>query len=125
MDEPLVYVDQTEVRPGKAEELRTAIAGLAAFVDANEPQLLSYGAFIDPDGRHMTVIHIHRDAASLERHSAAAGPLFARFVDLVRLVRIDVYGSPSEVSVAALREKAALLGGAVVEVHPLAAGFLR
>ena len=125
MDGPLVYVDHAEIRPSKAGVLREAIAELAAFVEANEEQLLSYAAFIDPDERHLTVIHIHRDAASLERHAAVAGPMFPRFVDLVRLVRIDLYGSPSEASVAALREKADLLGGAVVEVHPLAAGFLR
>ena len=125
MIEPLIYVDRSEVRTGKLEQLRTAIAELAAFVEANEPQLLSYAAFIDPDGEHMTITHVHRDPDSLERHLAVAGPLFARFADLVRLRRIDLYGSPSEAAVASLREKAALLGGATVEVHPLEAGFIR
>ena len=125
MGEPLVYVDQSEIRPGKAAELRSAIADLAAFVETGEPELLSYGAFVDPDEQHMTVIHIHRDADSMELHAAVAGPMFPRFVDLVRLRRIDLYGSPSEAAVTALREKAEMLGGAVVEVHPLAAGFLR
>jgi quinol monooxygenase YgiN len=125
MDGPLVYVDQAEIRPGKAAELREAIGELAAFVEAQEPQLLSYAAFIDPDERNLSVIHVHRDAASLERHALVAGPMFPRFVDLVRVVRIDLYGSPSEPSVTALRGKAELLGGAVVQVHPLEAGFLR
>jgi quinol monooxygenase YgiN len=125
MGEPLVYVDQAEIRPGKAAELRAAIADLAALVEASEPELLSYAAFMDPDERHLNVIHVHRDAASLELHAAVAGPMFPRFMELVRLRRIDLYGRPSEAAVAALREKAALLGGAVVEVHPLAAGFLR
>ena len=125
MGQPLIYVDRSEVRPGKLDELRVAIAELAAFVEANEPWLLSYAAFVDPDGGQMSVTHIHRDPESLERHFEVAGPRFSRFVELVRLVRIDLYGSPSDAAVGSLREKAALLGGATVEVHPLAAGFIR
>jgi quinol monooxygenase YgiN len=125
MAEVVIYVDRSEVQPGKVEELRAAIAELAEFVGANEPQLVSYAAFIDPDGRHMTVTHVHRDAASLDRHFAVAGPRFARFADLVRLLRVDVYGAPSAAAVASLREKASLLGGATVHVHPLEAGFVR
>jgi hypothetical protein len=56
---------------------------------------------------------------------AIAGPRFAKFADLVRLVRVDLYGMPSETAIAALRQKASLLGGATVEVHPLEAGFIR
>jgi quinol monooxygenase YgiN len=125
MPDPLLYVDRSEIRPGKLDELLAAIADLAAFVEANDPWLLSYAAFIDPDGAHLTITHIHRDPASLERHFEVAGPRFARFVDLVRLLRIDLYGSPSEAAVASLREKATLLGGATVEVHPVEAGFIR
>jgi quinol monooxygenase YgiN len=123
--DPLIYVDRSEVGEGKLDELRAAIAELADFVSANEPQLISYAAFIDPDGRHMTVTHIHRDPDSLDRHLAIAGPRFARFADLVRLLRVDLYGTPSEAAIAALRQKASLLGGATVEVHPLEAGFIR
>jgi len=121
----VIYVDRSEVRAGRLEELRTAIAELADFVAANEPQIVSYAAFIDPDGRHMTVTHIHRDAASLDTHLAVAGPRFARFAELVRLLRVDLYGAPSESAIAGLRQKAELLGGATVEVHPLEAGFIR
>lgn len=125
MHKPLIYVDRSEIRPGKLEELRAAIADLAEFVAANEPQLLSYAAFVEADGQHLTVTHIHRDPESLDRHLTVAGPRFARFADLVRLLHIDLYGAPSEAAVAGLRDKAALLGGATVEVHPLETGFIR
>jgi quinol monooxygenase YgiN len=125
MADPLIYVDRSEIRPGMLGELHAAIAELAAHVEANEPQLLSYAAFVDADGEHLMVIHVHRDPESLDRHFAVAGPLFGRFAELVLLRRIDLYGEPSDASVAALRDKAALLGGATVEVHPLEAGFIR
>lgn len=125
MGDPLIYVDRSAIRAGRVGDLRAAIAELAAFVEANEPQLLSYAAFVEPDGRHMTVTHIHRDPGSLDRHLAVAGPRFARFADLVQVLRVDIYGTPSPAAIEALRAKAALLGGATVEVHPLEAGFIR
>ena len=122
---PLVYVDRSEIRTGKLEELRGAIADLAAFVAANEPQIVSYAAFIDDDGEQLMIVHVHRDAASLERHFAIAGPRFASFAELVRLERIDIYGNPSPGTVVSLREKAAALGGATIAIHPQHAGFIR
>lgn len=38
MAEPLVFVDNSEVREGKLEELKTAIKDLAKFARANEPR---------------------------------------------------------------------------------------
>jgi quinol monooxygenase YgiN len=125
LSNPLVYVDRSEVRAGKLEELRRAIAELAVFVAANEPQLVSYAAFLDADGEHLMIVHVHRDAASLERHFAVAGPRFAPFAELVRLERMDVYGNPSPGTVVSLREKAAALGGATIAIHPYHAGFIR
>jgi hypothetical protein len=38
MSQPIVYVDTSEVRPGRLEELKAAMNDLARFVQANEPQ---------------------------------------------------------------------------------------
>ncbi len=122
---PLIYVDHSVVRPGKLAELQRSIAELAAFVESNEPQLISYSASFDATGTRMTVIHIHRDAASLDRHMAVAGPRLAPFAGLVQLERIDLYGEPSDAALALVREKARALGNAVVTVHALHCGFVR
>lgn len=121
----LIYVDRSSVRPGKLAELQRSIRELAAFVEANEPQLVSYTASFDPSGAHMTVIHIHRDPASLDRHMTVAGPRFAPFADLVQLESIDIYGDPSAAALAQVRQKAKALGGATVTVHALHGGFVR
>jgi hypothetical protein len=126
MVEQIVYVDRSEVRPGKLGELRAAVSELAAFVQANEPQLSSYGFFFSEDGRYLTVVAVHPDSASLEYHMDVAGPRFARFGELLMLERIDLYGSPSESVIERLRGKAELLGHRdSVFVHRLKAGFSR
>lgn len=125
MADPIVSVDTSEILDGKHEELRAAVSDLAAFVEANEVDPLSYQVYFSEDGRRMTVVQVHPDAASMERHMEVTGPLFARFADLLTLRTVDVYGNPSEEVLTRLRRKAELLGTATVSVHDLQAGFAR
>ncbi len=92
----IVYVDTSEVREGALNDLKAAIDELAAFVEANEPRLISYNVYFSDDGTRMTVVHVHPDSTSLEYHLEVAGPLFTKFVDLVTLSSIRIYGEPSE-----------------------------
>lgn len=125
MSEPVIYIDRSEIREGKIEDVKTRVAELTAFIEHNEPQLISYAVFVEDDGRNMTVIHVHTDAASLETHMEVAGPLFRNFVELVQLRTIDVYGAVGPELMGRLRQKAELLGGASVASHPLHVGFVR
>jgi quinol monooxygenase YgiN len=125
MSEPVIYIDRSEIRAGKLEEVRARIKDLTGFIERNEPQLISYAVFVDDDGRHMTVIHVHTDVASLEIHMKVAGPLFGDFAELVQLLTIDVYGALGPELMSQLRQKAELLGGASVRTHELHVGFVR
>jgi quinol monooxygenase YgiN len=127
MSNAIVYIDTAEVRAGALEELKSAIKELVEFVDANVPRLIAYNVYLSNDGTRITVVHIHPDSASLEYHMEVAGPVFRRFVELVTLSSIHVYGQPSEKVLKQLHEKAGLLGhgAAPVEVDALHAGFTR
>ena len=125
MPGPIVYVDQSEVREGRLEELRAALAELAAWVEANEPWLPGYSVYISADAGRVSVVHIHAGPASLAMHLETAGPRFAPFAELVDLLRIDIYGDPGDAIVERLRDKARLLGSGTVAVHPFHAGFAR
>lgn len=70
-------------------------------------------------------MHVHADVASLEYHLEVAGPVFRRFVELVTLSSIHIYGEPSEKVLKQAREKARLLGRGDVVVDTLHAGFTR
>jgi quinol monooxygenase YgiN len=123
--QPLVYVDRSDVRPGALEALKDAIEELAELIEASEPQLVAYNAYFSDDGTRMTVIHIHADAASLDRHLEIGGPAFGKFAELLSLSSIDVYGEPSDKAMRQLQDKARLLGRGDVVVHRPAAGFSR
>ena len=81
------------------------LAELAAFVETNETDPISYEVYFGDEGRVMTVLQVHPDSASMERHMELAGPVFAKFADLVVLRTIDIYGSPSEKVVEQLRRR--------------------
>jgi hypothetical protein len=125
MSDAIVYVDTSDVREGALEELKAGIKELVDFVEANEPRIIAYNVYFSDDGRRMTVVHIHPDAASLEYHMEVAGPVFRRFVDLVTLSSIRIYGEPSEKVLQQAEEKARLLGRGDVVADAFHAGFTR
>lgn len=125
MDDFVAYLDTSEVRPGKLEELKTAMAELATFVEQNEPRIISYSVFFSQDGSTMSVLHFHPDMASLEFHMKVAGPKFPPVAPLIRMKTIEIFGRPSDDLLAQLREKARLLGSGSVIVRDIHAGFAR
>lgn len=125
MPDPIVYVDVSEIRDGKLEDLLVAMKELATFVETNEPQLISYGFFLDDQRTRMTVVAIHPDSDSLEFHIDVGGPEFRKFANLIRLQRIEVFGRVSDGVVERLEEKAKVLGSGTVSIHDFYAGFMR
>lgn len=122
--EPIVYVDHSDIRDGAIEELRAGVRRIVEFIDAREPQLITYGFYIDEDVGKMTVVAVHPDSASLELHMDIGGEEFRKLGHLLRLTGIECYGRPSERALHQLRQKAAALGdsGTVVSIGRFA-GF--
>lgn len=126
MSEPIVYIDRSTVRADKIEEVERAVVELVDFIEAEEPQLLSYGFHIDKETSRMTVVAVHPDAASVERHMDVGREAFRGFADLIEMEAIEIYGEPSERMLVQLRDKAAALGDrSRVVVTPRHAGFSR
>lgn len=125
MSQPIVYIDRSEIREGKLEQLKAAIKELVDFVYANEPQLISYSFYFNDSATQMTLVAIHPDSASMEFHMKVAGPAFRKFVDFIDLSAIEVYGPLNDAVLQQLRRKAQMLGRGAVHVHTLQAGFSR
>lgn len=125
MPEPLVYVDRSEIRAGKLEDVKAQIQQLTEFIESNEPQLISYAVYIDDERQTMTVVHVHDSPASLAFHMEIAAPRFRDFAELVSLRSIDIYGAVDGEIISQLRKKAQLLGNAKVRTQGFHVGFLR
>lgn len=122
--EPIVYIDHSDINEGSIEELRTGVRRLVDFIDAREPQLITYGFYIDEDQGKMTVVAVHPDPASLELHMDIGGEEFRKLGHLLRLTGIECYGRPSERALDQMRQKAQALGdGSAVIAIGRFAGF--
>jgi hypothetical protein len=122
--DPIVYIDHSHIREDSIDELKAGVQGLVEYIDAREPQLITYGFYIDEVAARMTVVAIHPDSGSLERHMEIGGGEFRKLAHLVTLTGIECYGRPSERALEQLRQKAAALGdaGAVASIGRFA-GF--
>ena len=126
MTDAIVYIDRSDIRPGKVEEVRRRIIDVVEFVQANEPQLIVYAFSIDEMGPSMTVVAVHPDSASLDLHIRIGSPAFRTLADLIDLRSIEVYGAVTATVLDQLHAKARMLGeSATVIVHPHSSGFAR
>ena len=125
MTGPIVCFDKSAIHPGAVDKVKSLIGGLVAFVEANQSQMISYAIYLSEDESEMTVVQIHPDADSYERHMEAGGPAFREFAEHIALQTIEVYGEPSEKLIRQLKRKAEMLGGGPVKMHGLQAGFYR
>jgi len=107
---PIVYIDHSDIREGSLEELKWGVRRLVDFIDAREPQLITYGFYIDEDATKMTVVAVHPDSASLELHMDLGSGEFRKLAHLLTLTAIECYGGPSERALEQLRRKAVTLG---------------
>ena len=122
--EPIVYIDHSDIRAGSLEELKAGIQRLVDFIEAREPQLITYGFYIDEEAATMSVVAVHPDSASLELHLDIGSEEFRKLGHLLTLSAIECYGWPSERALDQLQHKAAMLGteGTVVSIGRFA-GF--
>jgi len=97
MNGPIVYIDHSDVREGKIEELKAGVSRLVAFIKDREPQLISYGFYFDESGSRMSVVAIHPDSKSIETHLEVGTEEFRKLADCIVLRRIEVHGRVSEI----------------------------
>jgi hypothetical protein len=125
-DGPVVYIDRSDVRRDRWDELKAGIRSLVAFVDAQQPQMATYGFYLDEDADQMTVVSVHPDSASLERHIEIGGSEFKKLAPFLMLREIEVFGHLDARTAELVQQKAGMLGDqGTVTFHAQFAGFDR
>lgn len=122
---PIVYVDRSDVLPGRLDELRERFAELAAFVESAVPEVLSYAVHLSENGTRASIVHVHADEASLAHLMTAIRDRLPPFAELLQLRSIEVFGEVGESLRTQLRAKADLLGAESLTISGRYAGFLR
>jgi hypothetical protein len=85
-----------------------------------------YGVYLDEQAHRMTVVSIHPNSTSLERHIKLGAPEVRKLAPYIDLREIEVFGQFSEAAADLVRKEAAALGdGGRISLHEQSAGFGR
>ncbi len=117
----VVVAGRYRIPPGKVDGWRAAVREMADFVEANLPDVIAFDAYLGDDDTEATSIHLHRDAASFECYLETMASRIGRGAQMVEVLRIDLYGEPSEAIVERMRR----MGTWPVAVWPHVHGFGR
>jgi quinol monooxygenase YgiN len=98
MAAPFIFIGTHKVKPGKLEEFKAWSANfINTTVEPNEPRLLSYEAYADPDANVVTVVQVHPDAESMVHHMEVItehiATVYASFLEQGES-RYQIYGTP-------------------------------
>ena len=71
-DQPIVFISESRVLPGKAEGLRAFLEQGSKQLEAVKPQTLGFLAYLDETAMTLTIVHVFADAAGFDAHVAGA-----------------------------------------------------
>jgi quinol monooxygenase YgiN len=95
MSSEVVFLDRFEVADGKSDELRRYAEELVDLV-RGVPGAISYGWYLDEDGRRGTSVFVFSDAVAFDRYLEVASPRFRHGVDLTSSTDIELLGRASD-----------------------------
>jgi hypothetical protein len=123
---PIIFVATNRLKDDALEAERARVGELVEFVEREEPQVLGFNEYVNEAGDEVTVVQIHPDAASLEKHLGVIADRARRAYEetLDRTVRIQVFGELPDPVASALRRQASDGVEIIINAERLG-GFLR
>ena len=96
MPGPFIFISQSKVKEGKLEDFRRLLREMAEFVEANEPRVVAFEAYLSDDDTEVTGVQIHPDADSMAHHMQVAFEKIMEFDQLLDTKSVEVYGVPND-----------------------------
>jgi quinol monooxygenase YgiN len=126
MSEPFIFIGTHTIREGKLQDFRKQWLELLEVVEAKEPRLIAFNAYVNESGTELTVVQVHPDADSMLFHMQVARDHISEAYQSVleKTKRIEVYGTPSDQVLEMMRQLAGSGVPLSVKVNHLG-GFTR
>ena len=96
MSEPIVFISNQRIKPGKLEGYKQYYREVAKFIEANKPGTVAHLGYISEDGAEATVVHVFADAQAMEAHMRGVGKIAEKAADFMEIVSWQIYGRPSD-----------------------------
>ena len=97
MEGQVYWILELDIQAGREADLRGLMRGMVEDTQANEPGTLAYEWSVSEDGRRCHIFEHYSNSAATLVHLAKFGEKYAeRFLEILRMRRFVIYGSPSQ-----------------------------
>lgn len=93
---PFIFISQSRIKEGRLDDFKRGLREMAEFVEANEPRVIAFEAYINDDGTEVTGVQIHPDADSMALHMQVAFEKIVEFDQYLDTQSVEVYGVPND-----------------------------
>jgi secreted PhoX family phosphatase len=69
---PFIFISQSRIKEGRLDDFKRGLREMAEFVEANEPRVIAFEAYLNDDDTEVTGVQIHPDADSMAFHMQVA-----------------------------------------------------
>jgi hypothetical protein len=124
---PFIFISQSRIKEGRLGDFKKSLREMAEFVEANEPRVIAFEAYVNDDGTEVTGVQIHPDADSMAFHMQAAFEKIIEFDQYLDTQSIEVYGVPNDAMLGMVKQIAEGYGSEMslrTMTHPVG-GFVR
>jgi hypothetical protein len=124
MSNPIVFISNQRIKPGKLESYKEYYRQVAEFTEANKPGTVAHLGYLSEDGREATIVHLFPDAAAMEAHMRGIGTIAEKSAEFMELVGWQIYGRPSKAVLEGMLKLAGPKVTLIVRPDPIG-GYLR
>lgn len=103
MPGPIVFISHNAVKDGKLEGFRDAFGQVVQALDAEKPGTVVFLAFAADDGSEISIVHVFPDADAMGQHLQGVQERTGTAVEFIQTKGYEIYGSPSEPVLEAMR----------------------
>jgi hypothetical protein len=101
-DGPIIFINESRVRPGMSSAVRTFLDQGAQQLAAAKPQTLAFLAYLDDVATTLTIVHVFANAGAFATHVEGADTRSAAANDLIETLAMIIYGTPAASTLAAI-----------------------
>jgi hypothetical protein len=101
---PFIFISQSRIRDGKLEDFKRGLREMAEFVEANEPRVIAFEAYLNDEGTEATGVQIHPDADSMAFHMQVAFEKIMEFDQYLDTQSVEVYGVPNDAVLGMMKQ---------------------
>jgi hypothetical protein len=124
MADPIVFISTHVIKEGRLNGFTELSREVAPMIEQEKPNTVFFHAYLNEEGSEVTIVHVFPDADSMDLHFQGADDRSARSHEFIQPRRFEIYGTPSDLVLSAMRRETGPGIELILKPRPLF-GFIR